>query len=230
MRSSLRVHGIYDLRTLGPLKETKVHHWVFDLRPKSLNYIPSYKLEEILQKEGMYADSVTLHFANEKDFIISKVIQDLMKAYPQLEGRLFLEFSDQELPTFYESFDLPFFWHYQSVKNTREILASPKLKGLIFESDFLDEILGSDVERNFLMNLFSFNPTLVSRPIEFILNVSERTSFSRTFFEFLDFTMISLVLGPEMEVCYRNIDLNLLGQKIKNLKDKEKQHAHSAFQ
>lgn len=230
MKSSLRIHGIYDLRTLAPIKETKVHHWVFDLRPKSLNYIPAYKLEEILQKEGMYADSVTLHFSFEKDFIIRKVIDDLLKAYPQIEGRLFLEFSDNESVQFYESFGLPFFWHYQSLKHTSEILASSKLKGLIFESDFLDGILGSEVERNFLMNLFSLNPRLVSHPIDFILNVNERTSFSRTFFEFLDFTMITLVLGPEMEVCYRNIDLNLLSQKIKSLKLKEKQHAHSALQ
>lgn len=230
MTMKLRVHGIYDLRTLEPLKEGKVTHWAFDLRPKSLNFIPAYKLEEILNKEGMYADSISLHFASEKDFMIKKIIEDITKAYPQIEGRLVLEFSDHESASFYNSFGLPFVWHYQTGKDSRDILASPLLKGLLFESDFLDEILASELERNFLMNLFSFNPKLLSRPIDFILNMSENTSFSRAFFEFLDFSMISLVLGPEMEVCYRNVDLNLLRQKLNSLKNKEKQHAHSALQ
>ncbi len=230
MTSLTRVHGIYDLRTLETLKEQRVRHWVFDLRPKSLNYIPSYKLEEMLYKEGMHADSVTLHFSGEKDFIIKKIVTDLLKTYPQISGRLFLEFSDSEPSSWYESFELPFFWHYQGDRKHQDILASSLLKGLIFESDFLDEILANEMERNFMMNLFSFNPNLLARPIDFILNVSENTSFRRSFFEFLDFTFVSLVLGPEMEVCYRNVDLNLLKEQLKNLKHKEKSHAHSSFQ
>lgn len=230
MTSLTRVHGIYDLRTLEILKEQKVRHWAFDLRPRSLNYVPGYKLEEMLHNEGMFADSISLHFCGEKDFVIQKIVSDLKKAYPQIGNRLFLEFSDNEDVSFYESFDLPFLWHYQSDKKNLDILSSGHLRGLIFEDNFIDKILINEIERNFLMNLFSFNPRFLARPIDLILNMTENNSLNRSFFEFLDFSFVSLTLGPEIEICYRNVNLNLLREQLINFKHKEKHYAHSSFQ
>jgi len=228
--NDIRVHGIYDLATIEVLKEQKVSHWAFDFRPRSLNFIQAYKLEEILYKEGMHADSVTLHFSNEKDFVVKKVITDLMKAYPQIKGRLFLEFSDTQSVFYYESFGLPFYTHYMSDRLSQDFLSSPFLKGLILGSDLLDEILANELERNFLMNLFSYNPKMLARPIDFVLNTTQNTVFYRSFFEFLDFKVVSLVLGPELEINYRHINFDLLRHKLSNLLQKEKYHAHSSFQ
>ena len=63
----MRVTGLYDQRTIQLLKENKIYSLGFDLRPKSLNFIQSYRLIELLKEVQL--GEVYLHFENEKDFI-----------------------------------------------------------------------------------------------------------------------------------------------------------------
>ncbi|MBF0367332.1 MAG: hypothetical protein HQK50_17285, partial [Oligoflexia bacterium] len=115
-----------------------------DFRPKSFNFLQQYRFLEIMDSALYLGQTYFLHYENEKDFVVAKMLNDfasLAKGSVNLKDQLLLEFSDVREVEYYESFGMPFFWHYQLCRGREEILRSPKLKGVVFSDTFLEDAI-----------------------------------------------------------------------------------------
>ena len=104
---NLKISGIYNLETVRLLQEQGIYNISFDLRPRSFNFIPMANLLEIIKHMSDFT-TITLHFANEKDYVINKIISEIK----DMGRNCSLEFSDQKSLDYYESFKLPFYLYY----------------------------------------------------------------------------------------------------------------------
>lgn len=136
--NSLRISGIYDLKTLFILQEQGIKHFGFDLRPTSYNFIQTHILEECLLKTKQ-KDSIYLHFENEKDFVLDAFIERL--SMHLFAGKsITLEVSDVLPPSHYSAYKLPILWHYKNEEMLHEYLRDPCLAAVSFKAFELTSI------------------------------------------------------------------------------------------
>ena len=76
-KNNLRIDGIYDFRTVHFLEQKMVQNYSLDFRTRSFNFLQQHKFFELLGKDIKKDNRYFLHYAYEKDFIISKMIDDL---------------------------------------------------------------------------------------------------------------------------------------------------------
>lgn len=209
-----RFEGIYDDRTLDCLCNLGIHHFSFDFRPTSMNFLPQHAFLDMVSRIHTSKMHYDLHFENEVDFGIQKMLDDLSEKIggrAVLETQVTLEFSDQLPLEIYEKFKVPFWWHYSMHPDASRIISSPLCKGLI-----LDQVLVEKVHAQ--GSLFSFIQSLMqllyqnhhSHAKALLLRVDWDFNPMPFLFDQLDIEYISLPINPQIEVCYRNVDLGRL--------------------
>lgn len=229
MTTGLRIEGIYDLRTFTYLKDQGVVNFSFDCRPRSFNFLQQHRLFELIEKVNRSNFKYFLHYEEERDFVIEKMLSDLNGQGwgPQ---QFVLEFSDHKELSFYEKFKWPFWIHYfdhshYPGNNLNNFLNSPYLKGVVFEERQFEELYRSGAWYSVLQVL---SPALYAdklnsntRSVETMLTVSweffnkflSKSSLPSS----LNVDFISLPIDNNVEVCYRNVDLFKLEEEIKSI-------------
>jgi hypothetical protein len=261
----MRFEGIFDLRTLKFLKSLGHHHFTFDMRPQSFNFMPLHRLISILENVMLgflqdpqgSPDKFYFQFEREKEFVITKICQDLTESFQTLQSKergsiwgknFFLEFFDgpefqvkdqniqlsPKAPNFnpgpFDHFQKSYYWHYQEGSPLKEIFKGQHLKGIVLDLKFLNEQIKNKVLNQFCRQLlhlsYEFSSQRQHKDLEFILsadfeehNLANLQSLGTTWelVELMDLTLISFRINQSTQICYRNVDLNLLEEKINSI-------------
>ena len=72
----IKVDGIYDRRTLSALASLGTRDLCFDFRPKSFNFLQQHVFLDLLGTHNSSEKKIYLHYANEQDFMVQKMIDD----------------------------------------------------------------------------------------------------------------------------------------------------------
>ncbi|MBF0299420.1 MAG: hypothetical protein HQK51_11915 [Oligoflexia bacterium] len=233
----IRVEGIYDLRTIAFLKNLNIKSYSFDFRPRSFNFLQQYKFFEILSQEYSKNSFYFLKYENERDFIIQKMLDDLLEfsiknnLWSKLEemdnarattidnfcATTFpLEFSDDLGRKYYDSFKHPYWWHYRESNELNLLLESPYLQGIIVESDLFGQYFNQEAIFGFLQ-LFYIRNSNVQTPLKLIIRTqlpNIKILLSNFNNDYVKMEFLSLPIDQSIEVCYRNVDLKKLNQSI----------------
>lgn len=207
----LKVSGLYNHRIIKQLNELGIASYEFDFRPRSFNFIQKYVLEEII-KEINLSERLFLHFANEPDFMI----QDTLSVFKDSEHQVSLMFSDDQDVSFYEQFDTPFFWHYRPEALSKNILKSRNLAGVVFDIEFLNDVLNKGNLLNFYSNFLQMTR---GRDLSIVINIDWDGAVSSEILELFSPDFLDVAIGPKVEICYRNVDSKKIENSIKFLKN-----------
>lgn len=165
-----------------------------------------------------------LHFNNEADFVVEKIISDLKETIQKLpfpvdfSRQFFLEFSDSKNLYDYDQFDLWHYRYYNSNLKLPEIFKYKKLKGIILDYKELLKIFRSGVLSQFIQNLSQvlYAGGHQSR-YELGINLDWDDPIYQILFDYIDFDFISLSINSKIEVCYRNLDLERFDTELRHI-------------
>lgn len=210
--SNFKIGGIYDKRTFLALKEIGINHFEFDFRPRSFNFIQKYVLEEILKSSTLGHEKIFLHFSNEADF----VVKDIISLFDSFAITPHLVFSDDQEPSYYSQFDLPFFWHYRAEKKIKDIMKDELNKGIIFDLEFLDELYQKQT-------ITSFTSNFLSIPGAFEKEIAIKMDWGKVLPKLIDElfspSIIEMGINTNVEICYRNVDARKVINSINFIKN-----------
>lgn len=227
MKVKFRIDGLYDKRTLDFLSEMGIYDYLFDFRPKSFNFLQQYRFYEILEhyfqeagKNPLDQSRFYLYYDDEKDFIIKKMVDDLRgllrsSLKENHFSRFFLEFSDNRDVSFYESFGVPFYWHFRPDRMLSPFLRSPLLKGVVLPFSFLERLHSEGTLLNFVQNFHAQllgHATSIER--ELVLSLDWGANIFPSLFEYFDFDMLALPVNNKVEVSYRLVNLQKIAQEL----------------
>lgn len=210
--ASIKISGIYDKRTFLALREIGMSYFEFDFRPRSFNFIQKYVLEEILKTQIIGSEKIFLHFANEADFIV----RDIASLFDDQLMKPHLVFSDDLEASYYDQFQLPYFWHYRADKKIKDIVASEYNKGIIFDLEFLDDLYKKQTLTSFVSNFLSLKSAINK---EIIIKLDWGQVLPRLIEELLGPSLIEMSINTNVEVCYRNVDTKKVLNSINFLKN-----------
>ena len=219
MKQKIRLEGIYDDAILNFMKEKSISGYTFDFRPKSFNFIQKYRFEDIITKHHLPLNHYYLHFCNEKDYVIKRIIEDLenLLGRPLNEqNNIFLEFSDNQTAAWYEHFALPFYWHYNSCKNIEHILNARNLQGIVLNFKFLDNYCAHEYLDQFAVLFYrQMQKSYLKDGLQLIFSIDWDSNIPPGIQEYFDFDLISLPINSKIETSYRKINYDLLSQELR---------------
>lgn len=127
------IHGCYDPETLKTLKDLKVKEFAFDLRARSLNFIPLKALESLLSL--LTDEKIYLVFENDSYPTITSTL-DILKR----EGKTFTGiFRDFQSGEFYQKIEIPFLWMFHPAGDWKSILEAKKIQGILLPLKWQDD-------------------------------------------------------------------------------------------
>ncbi|OUR94870.1 hypothetical protein A9Q84_17330 [Halobacteriovorax marinus] len=217
MEGRFRVEGIYDNRTLQRLQDLNLKDLSFDFRPRSFNFLQQHTFMELVENIST-EDRLYLHFENEADFVVEKILTDLLIS--RSRDKVLLEFSDDQSVEYYEKFKSPFYWHYNSQSKNANLIAKSKyLKGMIIPFSELLKSFENNTLHNFTNNFHAqfFNVMEINK-CELVLRMDWDSNLFSSIVEYFDFSLISIPINNKVEVCYRNVDLTKVQQHVSHLK------------
>ncbi len=208
MKTQLRITGLYDQRTIQLLKENNVYSIGFDLRPRSLNYIQSYRLVEMLKDVKL--GTVYLLFENEKEFIVEDILKKVKEVYG---GNLVLEFSDTQSKEYYDQFKTPYILTFDGYRGDLKSSCGDFFRGFTFDYSYLEGIHTRGYFDAWIVEYYRAIKFL-ERQIEHFLVRQWKSDIFPSLYELLDFDYVSLAICSDVEVCFRNVDLKLFGEQV----------------
>lgn len=131
-RTSLRLEGPILPGTIHAAYQEGITHYLLDFRPRSLNFIQLYKVQEILQQFKNHFVSFYLLFENEKDFVIGKILEDLVPLVANCE--LYLEFWGDEDALFAAQFSRAYIKRIGIKDRSEAFLQDSLCRGFYFNS------------------------------------------------------------------------------------------------
>lgn len=203
---TIRVSGVYDLRTIKRLQEKKVSHFAFDFRPRSLNFIQEHLCLDILKSSSL--GSLYLQFENEKSYVIDRVFSNIRSSF---EGNVALELFNCDDST--EEVKHPFIVNIDSENLPGWIFKSPYLKGYSIDSQFLCRLKDSGRFDPWLRSFYSLNSGNSNNLLHILCRDWDDDIFP-SLYELLDFDLVSLPINPKVESCFRNVDLKKLTSQL----------------
>jgi hypothetical protein len=195
--------GHYSNSSMSIAKDSDVADLGFDFRPKSFQFIQQYKFLELLRDQFDPAMVYYLHFEDEKDFVIKKFIDDLRAEQSSLQGFVSIErhfrlvFSDKQKSAFYESFGLPYYWHYREDVILSDYLSGELLKGVIFS---LSHFQGD------LSHYLSEGQKRTHASLETLCVVDWDSDLFPSLFTLFSLDGITLSINDKVEQSYRQVD------------------------
>lgn len=226
--TKFRFDGVYDEKTWEFLIN-KCHalgqpaHILFDFRPLSLNFLQQHRFLELMAKNFDPSARYYLQYQNEPEFVTQKMLDDLSEVLAgELAENFLLEFSDLKPASFYEQFNLPYFWHYQEGSELKNILSSPLLKGVVLPGEILEKYLVEDRLYSFVQTFLGMLDNMGSADLELILLLDWEVDFAYSLFEIFDFTSIAIPIDRHVQSGYRNVDIRKLDNNLKVLKDQRR--------
>ena len=195
---------------MGLLKAAGIEHFGFDFRPRSFNFIQTYRLVEIIREHFSLRHTYDLHFCGEKDFVISKIVADMDHQLVDQSGRNIwdharLEFSDTEEIAFYDQFNAPFILHYHQGLQWEKISKAKNIMGLVIPYPYLLELHEKNEFTQFIMR-FNQEKQRHMPHGDMYLTLDWGANIFPTLFEFLDVGVFDLPVNWKLESGYRKID------------------------
>jgi hypothetical protein len=182
------IHGVFDATTLKTLQTLNAPRIAFDLRGKSLNLIPFHVLKSLIPYFKSHINYLT--FENDK----AETVVSFLSLLGEEKHKFQLEFRDTQHVSFYASIKHPFSWFFNPDGDWENILTLPDLKSLVLPVKYQETY----------QNLPKLWHMIQSRNLEVILHV-ESFSDLELYTQEKNLT-ISVDLGKEMEICFRQID------------------------
>jgi len=222
MGSRIKIDGTYNQNTITMLEELKINDFSFDLRPKSFNFIQEHVLLDILKAIYRPWNRYYLHFENEKEYVIEKILHDVQELVVKsgnstdLVENIFLEFSDGLALHYYESFKTPYLFHLDERHRLEDLKAGKYLRSINFSYSYLHHLQQSgklgEFVGGFLKQLKRMEPPL---KMELMLSMDWNDDPFFSLFHYFQFNVISFPLNQKVELSYRNIDYELLKKYVK---------------
>lgn len=213
MKNELRIEGIYDKRTIQLLQEQRINDFGFDFCPRSFNFIQEHVfLKEIIPLLSRN-QKIYLKFPNSNDLMLKRIVKDLNQENVN-QDNIFFEFSDIVNQEDLDKFEYQFLINYSQNLNISKI-QSKLLKGIIFDFTFLESLNSKNLLNSFVRNFYSQNTTVLNENIQLILKADWPSNLLQSLFHLMDFNLLSLPINSNIEICYRNVDINKLKQEIR---------------
>lgn len=211
----LKFDGVYDSRTLMELKREGVDHFSFDFNPRSFNFIQERVFLNLLEKVLNETDKIFLHFINNKDFMVIKIYEEIIKRRGNLHN-IYFEFDnffvDEILPN-----EINFFILYQpSIFLIQKKIEN--LAGFIFSHELLTTVNQESNLVHFYSNFYTHFHSHKLDTKKIILKLGMNEVVIGKCLDIFDFNIVSFDLTSEVEVCYRNVDLVKLKSKLESKK------------
>jgi hypothetical protein len=190
---NLLFQGIYDKKTFSNLRNLGIHEFAFDLRPQSPNFMTISGAKGIL--DVAHSDHFFLIFSKESHETIQSY-KNLLKNYPFKFTTVIREHS--RLSDLSRLND--FYWMFNPVSEWREIFQLNHLKGVFLPIDFQDFYAHeSDVWK-----------IIEARNLDVYLHAN---NFEQSLGLKVDHDLkLSIDLTKEVEMSYRNVDLDKLNR------------------
>lgn len=215
MTLKYRISGIYDARTLSKLKELDIYHYSFDFIPTSFNFLQLHLVEQILENNLSGVENLYFKFKGEKEFVIEKILKDVSSNVGNAKS-FSLEFCDEFDVSFYESFKKNFVWHFSPNVNYEIVAESEFCTGLILNQASLERLYKEGKLNSLARFLMSIK---IKKPsFKVFLDLDWDFDLAPSFYEVIEFDVISFSINHHIEVCYRNVDLLKLEQYLLSYK------------
>ena len=232
----VRIEGLYDIRTVNFLIEQGIHHFGFDFNPKSLNFIQYHLFLEIYAQYLGKRQNTYLNFENDSPLIINhhtKALSELIEreGFTQGELPLYLELADGS-QDYLSKFELgPFrgiLPHYRpgvSEYSLKECCQHEKVTGIFLHYADLLEMHHNGTLFPFVQNFYeqTLNQQVKNQDDssdtpkeEFKVGLISdwQDDLYQSILDLFDFDLISFKISGEVEVCFRNVDLNKVGKSL----------------
>lgn len=211
MGRNFRLEGIYNQLTLEALYKRGFDSWVFDMRPKSFNFVQQYVLNDCLKylvSTGV-RHQVYLRFHLEKDFMLKAIVEEAKNIVgPSDQITLALELSDKTDCELAQSLEYPFVWQTDLRKDS-PVLEMSFFRGMVLSSSQIHWL----ASRNELGAFAQYINTQVREgglaDKDLIFSFDWTDDLMSSFLDFLPFKQFSLPLNSKVESHYRNLDQNV---------------------
>ena len=158
-----------------------------------------------------------MHFANEKDFVILKMVEDTKNVLSSMGrfSQVNLEFSDECESFYYDQFETPFFWHFKLGTAIEEVLKTYQLRGIVWSLPLLVDInRGQGLDRFFSRFLEDYGENIRRMGLKMVLKVGPSIDLIPKLFQMLPFDFISLPIDSSLELSYRSVNFEHLRKEI----------------
>ncbi|MDC0255389.1 hypothetical protein OAK75_10820 [Bacteriovoracales bacterium] len=217
MDKAIRIDGIYDNETLKTARSLGIGLFNFDFRPKSFNFLQQHYFLNMLSEGVFSSENFFMHFANEKDFVIFKMLEDIKETLssPGLLDQFNLEFSDECESFYYDQFETPFYWHFRLGASIEEVLKTYQLRGIVWSLPLLEDInQGEGLETFFTRFLEGYGENIRRMGLKMVLRVGSSIDLIPALFQILPFDFISLPIDSSLELSYRSVNFDHLRREI----------------
>jgi hypothetical protein len=123
---SIVIHGVYESLTLHTLKSIGVKEFSFDLRTRSLNFLPLRDLLQIIS-EFSQDDRVFLTFENDHPETITSTLNILRNKSHSFN----IIFRDDRPASYYRELHRPFYWMFHPGYDWKNILKLENVQGIL---------------------------------------------------------------------------------------------------
>ncbi len=210
MRNQIRIDGVYDRRTFLALKKLGINNFLFDFSPKSFNFIQLHVFVEQIAPLIDVSDTLYFHFNSSSDAMIQKIISDLSF----LKKQIVFECDNWDKDYLLHGFNKLIHFHSASDFQAHHL---DDLRGVILEHNYLDELFLKSKLNFFLNELFLTYGNFFDNDKVIIIKSNSSFNLKQSLLDLIDYDLISLPINQEVEICYRNIDLEKLNYEIKNV-------------
>ena len=207
----LRVSGIYNPEIIQYLRQYSISHFTYDFRPLSFNFTQAYRVKEMLETVGSPLDSVSLHFADEKDFVISQILKEVKESS---QGEVLLEFSGRDPLNFFEQFETPYIWHFNELVNIDNLSELKYLSKISFDHLYLERLMQFGELFNFLGKITA----ILKENQSLEIHLDWDTPVMETLIDFFNFDSLCFEINNKVEASYRNPDFKLVSTHIEHTK------------
>lgn len=231
----IRIDGIYDGRTIDFLRKNEVSHLGFNFSPKNLNFLQQKDFLQLMGQETSLKETYYLNFSYDSSHVMRHLLERIKTQFYERgldfqQYHLYLEFENDQV---LNDNDLPselvngVFWHYRPDTHVlKDILKVKNLKGIFLHYRDLYEMHDRGTLFSFVQNFMAsfyagFSDTDRQHEEEALklgLICDWDSDFFPSLFELFDFDILSYSVTSEVEVCFRNVDLDRVGRSLGHIR------------
>jgi hypothetical protein len=217
MKNLIRLDGIYNIKTLNAARSMGIQSFQFDFRPRSFNFLQLHAFQEMIETPSKVKEEYFLHFSEEKDFLINKVIEDTTNILEKgpIDYSIILEFSDEKEAQFYDQFNTPFYWCYSPGSSVEEVLQCYNLRGIVWSLDLLQEF-GQSRSLELIFDQFwdNYGEHIRRMKLKNLIKGIRPLAFLQGVLNMMPFDFVSIPVDHHFESSYRKIDVDSLKTEI----------------
>jgi|GEM_PF-5679824 len=210
----IRIEGIYNRELFQLAIENNVNHLSFDFRPRSNNFLQSHHFNSLLKEISGRNFEVGMQFHGGPLFVIEKFAEDVKNHLGGFSGvtKVYFDLITPPEDSDYVRFPFPYVAHYRPDLNLKDCESNPHWTGLVFSDELLMSLwtnMGATHGRSFLLkNIFGqLVPKLLAEQKRVILQCGWLSSLDPELVQFIGANVLSFIIGPEMEMAYRQPNL-----------------------